>query len=341
MKKLKIAIVGSTGLVGRTFLKVLEERKIPIESIRLFASTASKGKIIQFKDSELVVEALDELKSFSQFDVALFSAGKYVSEHFAPRFARAGCLVIDNGSFWRMNPKVPLVVPEVNFYDVVRHNGIIANPNCSTIQLVVPLKVLLDSFGLKRVEVSTYQAISGAGQKGIDRLEQEISNFDQIADYTNNPIAFNINFHKIDTIFGSSEEERKVMNETKKILHLPKLKISATCVRIPTFVGHCESVSVETKEPFPDLKQVYDLFEAFPSIKIIDDPAREKYPTPLLAQNTDFVYVGRLRRNPLYKNGLNLWVVADNVRKGAATNAVQILERMFTETPELIFKFKR
>ncbi|MCX7908086.1 MAG: aspartate-semialdehyde dehydrogenase [Ignavibacteria bacterium] len=336
---LSIAIIGATGLVGRTFLKVIEDSFLPIAKLDLFATPRSKGIKLPFRNKELIVNDISNI-DFSKYNVALFSAGKEASRTLIPLAVKSGALVIDNGSYWRLHKDVPLVVPEVNFHDVLKHKGIIANPNCSTIQLVVALKPIEDKFGIKKVEVSTYQAISGAGQKGIDKLMKEIQTGETVPVLSKHPISFNINFHSITTKFGFSEEENKIINETRKILHRSNLKITATCVRIPVLVGHSESVSIVTKLPF-GLEEVEQTLLESPGIRIVDQPENEEYPTPKIAEGTDFVYIGRIRRNPTEKNGLHLWVVADNVRKGAASNAIQILERLWKETKELIFDFPK
>lgn len=338
-QKLRIAIVGATGLVGRTFLKILEETSLPIEKLDLFATSKSAGKKITFGHRQLIVQNIKNAR-FEQYDVALFSAGKEASKEFVPLAVKSKTLVIDNGSYWRMHPQVPLVVPEVNFEDALKHRGIIANPNCSTIQLVVALKPIDKHFGIKKVEVATYQAISGAGQKGVDKLLNEIQNGSVVNVLSKHPIAFNINFHSIPSKYGYSEEENKIMNETKKILHRKNLTISATCVRIPVLVGHSEAVSIVTRKTFA-LEEVEEVLRNSPGIRIIDNPETEEYPTPRIAEGTDLVYIGRIRRNLAERNGLLLWVVADNVRKGAASNAVQILEHLWQKAPEKIFSFRR
>ncbi|MCX7879380.1 MAG: aspartate-semialdehyde dehydrogenase [Ignavibacteria bacterium] len=335
---LRIGIVGATGLVGRTLLKVLEERELPISSIKLFATQRSQGVKLKFKGSEQVVESVDKA-NFRDFDVVFFSAGKDASSKLVPLAIGKGCLVIDNGSFWRLRYDVPLVVPEVNFEDALKHKGLIANPNCSTIQLVVALKPILDNFGIKKVEVSTYQAISGAGYKGLEKLLYEIRTNEVNPIISNHPIAFNILFHSIPSKYEFSEEEVKIVNETRKILHKKDFRICATCVRIPVTYGHCESVSVVTRFPF-ELDKLVETMVKAPGIKVVDEPEKELYPTPRLAEGTDFVYVGRIRKNPVEKNGFLMWVVADNVRKGAASNAVQILENLWNRSPDKIFKFK-
>lgn len=337
MHNLRLAIVGATGLVGRSFLQVLEKKSIPISTIGLFASKKSEGHSLLFK-GEMYRVANIENADFNEFDVALFSAGKEVSQKYVPLAVSKGTLVIDNGSYWRMHQEVPLVVPEVNFSAALNHKGIIANPNCSTIQLVVPLNPIKEKFGLKRVEISTYQAVSGAGQKGVDKLLRELEMQKPDPTISKHPIAYNIIFHKISNRYEFSEEELKIINETKKILNAKNLKISATCVRIPVLVSHCESVSIETRQPFK-LEEIAETLSNSPGIKLVDDPANEDYPTPQMVKGSDLVYVGRLRRNPAVKNGILLWVVADNLLKGAASNAIQILENLWQKAPDKIKDF--
>ncbi len=336
---LNLGIVGATGLVGRAFLKVLEEKSLPIEEIELFATKKSAGTILTYKNIQLEVQDIEKA-DFDKYDVLLFSAGKEASLKYVPIAVKSGCLVIDNGSFWRMHPEVPLIVPEVNFQDSLNHKGIIANPNCSTIQLVVALKPIYEKFGLRKVEVSTYQAISGAGQKGIDKLFQEIETGRTIETLSKHPIAFNINFHKISGKYNYSEEEIKIINETKKILHNTDLKVSATCVRIPVVFGHCESVSLITEKPF-ELDEIENVLISAPGITLYDDPEIENYPTPKIVEGHDNVFVGRLRKSLTDENGLLMWVVADNIRKGAASNAIQILAKLWYQAREHIFNFKK
>jgi aspartate-semialdehyde dehydrogenase len=324
------AIVGVTGLVGRTMLKVLAERHIPMRSLRAFASSASAGRELPFADRTVVVEPLDA-GTFNDVDFALFSAGSSISREFAPIAAKAGAIVVDNSSAWRMDPNVPLVVPEVNPGALSRHNGIIANPNCSTIQLVVALKPLHDAFGLKRVVVSTYQSISGAGQSGLDQLHQELAGDTPAEPKFSRPAAFNTIFHSFPPGDDQTEEETKMVNETKKILDLPELAISVTCVRIPTVAAHGESVNIEFDRPVT-AEQAREILAASDGIVVMDDPASDVYPTPLDAGGRDEVFVGRIRADESRENTLNLWVVADNVRKGAATNAVQIVEKLLAPT---------
>ncbi len=329
MKKYNIAIVGATGMVGRKFLQVLEERKLPVNNYYMFASARSAGKKIPFMGKEYVVEELtDSCFDGKDIDIALFSAGGGTSFRYAPSAVRAGALVIDNSSAWRMDKKVPLVVPEVNSQDIKRHNGIIANPNCSTIQAVVALKPLYDKYGIERIVYSTYQAVSGAGMGGYRDLEDGI-NGDPPKKFSY-PIFSNC-IPQID-VFDEDDytkEELKMVHETRKILNDDNMKITATCVRVPVFNGHSESINVELKNEF-DLVELKQLLADFPGIMLMDDvkagEASGVYPMPSLCNGKDEVFVGRIRRDRSVANGVNLWVVADNVRKGAATNAVQIAQ---------------
>ncbi|MDR1640919.1 MAG: aspartate-semialdehyde dehydrogenase [Clostridiales bacterium] len=319
----KLAIVGATGLVGRSFLEVLGEKNLPIEELKLLASERSEGMKLSFKGEELSVTALKE-DSFEGIDIALFSAGAKISKIFAPLGAKAGCIVIDNSSCWRMDPEVPLVVPEVNPEDAFKSKGIIANPNCSTIQAVVALAPLHKTYGIKRVVYSTYQSVSGAGKQGLDDLERTQNGLEPLKfPY---PIANNI-IPQIDIFLpdGYTKEEEKMIEETRKIMHEPDLRITATCARVPVAASHSESINVEFYSPF-DLVEVKALLASSPGVVVQDDPESLLYPLPALAKGHDEVYVGRLRRDPSVENGLNLWVVADNIRKGAASNAVQIAE---------------
>lgn len=325
MKKLNIAIVGATGLVGSTFLKVLEERKFPFENLTLLASAKSAGSTIHYQGKDYVVQELTE-QSFDQpIDIALFSAGGSTSEKFAPIAASKGVLVIDNSSAWRLDPTVPLVVPEVNPQDVNWNKGIIANPNCSTIQAVVALKPLHDRYGIKRIVYSTYQAVSGTGLKGIRDLEEGLKGNDMRQAYPH-PIAGNC-LPQIDVFLenGYTKEEMKMVEETKKILGDNSLAITATTVRVPVFSSHSESINVEFVKPF-ELKELVTVLRDAPGIVLQDDPANNVYPLAREAAGKDEVFVGRIRRDFSVENGVNLWVVADNIRKGAATNAVQIAE---------------
>ncbi len=321
---MNIAIAGATGLVGRTMLRVLEERETPISSITLLASARSVGTVIPFRGQNLVVQELRE-SSFAGIDVALFSAGGALSREFAPIAAKAGCVVIDNSSAWRMDPDVPLVVPEVNPLDALRHKGIIANPNCSTIQLVVAIKPILDTWGIRRLVVSTYQSPSGAGQRGLDQLLAELRGENPGSRMSSHQLSGNTVFHTIGGVGESSEEETKMMRETRRILHMEQLPIAVTCVRVPVIGGHGESVAVETQRPCT-ADEVRTLLSQTRGVVVLDDPASDIYPTPQISRDTNPVYVGRIRADISVENGVLLWVVADNLRKGAATNAVQILE---------------
>lgn len=326
MKRYNLAVVGVTGMVGNTLLKVLEEKNLPIENFYVFASARSAGKSITFKGKEYIVEELTESSFDRGIDIALFSAGGSISEKFAPIAAEKGCVVVDNSSAWRMDPNVPLVVPEVNPEDVQKNNGIIANPNCSTIQAMVALKPLHDKYTIKRVIFSTYQAVSGAGMGGWLDLEEGLKG---------NPpkkflyqIAGNCIPH-IDSFLenGYTKEEMKMVNETRKILHAPDMKITATTVRVPVFNGHSESVNIEFDNPY-DLNELKELLSNSPGIVVKDDLQNNSYPMPIYISGTDETYVGRIRRDESVENGVNLWIVADNIRKGAATNTVQIAETL-------------
>ena len=328
MKKYNIAVVGATGMVGNMFLKVLSEMHLPVENYYLFASQKSAGKVIDFMEKpHVVIELTEENVKNKNIDIALFSAGGTVSKIFAPLFVNEGAVVIDNSSFWRMDEKVPLVVPEVNPDDVKWHSGIIANPNCSTIQAMLPLKVLDDLYKIKRVVYSTYQAVSGAGVAGYNDLKDglERSALPQKFPY---PIANNVIPHiDVFTESGYTKEEIKMIEETRKILHHPHLKVTATTVRVPVFNGHSESINLEFEKPC-DLQEMKNALASFPGITLVDDTANLKYPMPIYSDGSDQVFVGRVRLDPSLDSGCNLWVVADNIRKGAATNAVQIAKHM-------------
>lgn len=321
-----VAIVGATGNVGRKFLEILEERNFPVKELYLFASKRSAGKTLKFKGEDVLVEELCKANiENKKIDFALFSAGGSVSLEFAPIFAKHGAVVIDNSSAWRMDKEVPLVVPEVNPEDVKWHKGIIANPNCSTIQAMVALKPLYDKYGIKRIVYSTYQAVSGAGIQGIlDLQEGTTKKFPY-------PILGNVIPH-IDVFLdnGYTKEEIKMIEETKKILHDDNLRITATTVRVPVLNAHSESINVELNSEF-ELENVIDLFNSSKGIIVHDDVENLKYPTPLELSGKDEVFVGRIRRDFSLDNGLNLWVVADNIRKGAALNAIQIAEILINE----------
>ena len=333
-RKPNIAVVGATGVVGSTFLKVLEERDFPFENIYLMASAKSAGKKITFKGKEYTVEELTEHSFDKPIDIALFSAGGGTSAKFAPIAAQHGTTVVDNSSQWRMDKDVPLVVPEVNPEDIATNKGIIANPNCSTIQAVVALKPLQDKYGIKRVVYSTYQAVAGSGLKGINDLKNGIEGNDEPLQAYAHQIAYNCLPH-IDVFLenGYSKEEMKMVNETHKILHDDNIGVTATTVRVPVYYGHSESINIELEKPF-ELEDIFELFRNAPGIVLQDDLDNNVYPLATEAAGTDPVYVGRIRRDFSVENGINLWCVADNVRKGAATNAIQIAEKLLEVLPD-------
>ena len=333
-RKPNIAVVGATGVVGQTFLKVLEERDFPFENIYMMASAKSAGKTLTFKGKEYVVEELTEHSFDKPIDIALFSAGGSTSAKFAPIAASKGVTVVDNSSQWRMYEDVPLVVPEVNPEDIAWNKGIIANPNCSTIQAMVALKPLQDKYGIKRVVYSTYQAVSGSGVKGINDLKNGLEGNNEDLQAYAHPIAGNCLPH-IDVFLdnGYTKEEMKMINETHKILHDDDIKVTATTVRVPVFDSHSESINIELEKPF-ELEDVVECFRQFPGLIVQDDVENNVYPLALDAAGTDEVYVGRIRRDYSVENGINIWVVADNIRKGAATNAVQIAEKLLEQLPD-------
>ncbi|MDK2586826.1 aspartate-semialdehyde dehydrogenase [Romboutsia sedimentorum] len=324
MKKANIAIVGATGMVGRTFLKVLDQRNFEIDNLYLFSSKKSAGSIVKFRDKEYIVEELNEDSFSRDIDIALFSAGGSVSKKFAPIAKENGVIVVDNSSAWRMDKDIPLVVPEVNPQDINWNNGIIANPNCSTIQSVVPLKVLHENFKIKRVIYSTYQAVSGSGIGGIMDLENGI-NGEENKKYPHQ-IAYNCIPHIDDFMEnGYTKEEIKMIEETKKILNDQDIRVTATTVRVPVKYGHSVSINIEFEKEF-ELDKVYELLKSVDGIVVIDDIKNNTYPMAIDVEGKDEVYVGRIRRDYSIDNGINMWVVADNIRKGAATNTVQIAE---------------
>ena len=326
MKKYNIAVVGATGMVGRTFLKVLEEKNLPAANYYLFSSARSAGSKIQFMGKEYTVEELTETSFDRGIDIALFSAGGSTSEKFAPIAAAKGCVVIDNSSAWRMNKDVPLVVPDVNPQDILKHKGIIANPNCSTIQAMVAIKPLHDKYKIKRIVYSTYQAVSGAGVAGYTDLENGLKG--EAPKKFPHPIANNCLPH-IDVFLenGYTKEEEKMIKETKKILGDDSLKITATTVRVPVFNSHSESINIEFYNQF-DLDELKNVLKNAPGIVVQDDPQNNVYPLAINATGHDETFVGRIRRDESVESGVNLWVVADNIRKGAASNAVQIAEKL-------------
>ena len=325
MRKINLAVVGATGMVGNKFLEVLTERKLPVENYYLFASAKSAGKVIDFMGKpHTVIELTEENVKKVKVDIALFSAGGSVSKTFAPIFAAQGAIVVDNSSQWRMDKDVPLVVPEVNPDDVMWNHGIIANPNCSTIQAMLALKPLDEKYHIKRVVYSTYQAVSGAGVQGYNDLKDGIEGVaPKKFPY---PIFGNV-IPQIDVFLenGYTKEEEKMINETRKILGRPDLRVTATTVRVPVFHGHSESINLEFDKPCT-LEGIKEALASFPNVILVDDDKNGKYPMPIYAENHDEVYVGRIRLDFSVESGCNLFVVADNIRKGAATNAVQIAQ---------------
>jgi len=330
----RIAIVGATGMVGQEFVRVLEQRNFPIESIDLLASDRSAGKKLFFLHKEIVVKETT-LESFKNIDIALFSAGSEISRYYSPIAAQSGAVVIDNSSAFRMDPKVPLVVPEINPEDIKKHRGIIANPNCSTIQMVAALYPLHKVNTIKRIIVSTFQSVSGTGTAAVDELtlqsKQVLDGQSVVPHVYPHQIAFNV-LPEIDVFLDNSytKEEWKMVEETRKIMHANDLAISATCARVPVFIGHSEAINVEfSKAMSPD--EARRILAQAQGVKLLDDPTISLYPQPWSTAGTDEVFVGRIRRDSSHENGLVMWVVADNIRKGAALNAVQIAEVMIEE----------
>jgi aspartate-semialdehyde dehydrogenase len=329
MKKYNVAVVGATGAVGLEMVRMLESRKFPVKQLRLFASKRSAGSKIKFHGKPIIVERIDN-HEFSGIDVALFSAGGAISLEYAPKFAKLGTYVIDNSSAWRMDKHVPLIVPEVN-PNAVNGSKIIANPNCSTIQMVVALKPLHDAATIKSIRVATYQSVSGAGGRGIADLEAQSRSWAQNKPIPSpkkipHQIAFNL-VPQIDVFMdnGYTKEEMKMVGETRKIMGAPKMAVSATCVRVPVFRSHSESVWIETKRPL-SVQKAQALLRKAPGIKLVDQPEKGLYPMPLHAEGQSITYVGRVRKDLVTPNGLILWVVSDNLLKGAALNAVEIAE---------------
>ncbi|MFZ7122693.1 MAG: aspartate-semialdehyde dehydrogenase, partial [Bacteroidota bacterium] len=319
---MKVAVVGATGLVGQTMLKVLEQRNFPVTELVPVASEKSVGKTIQWKGKSFTVRSMTDAIAEKPV-LALFSAGGTTSLEWAPRFAEAGITVIDNSSAWRMDPDKKLVVPEINGDVLTKEDRIIANPNCSTIQMVMALQPLEQHYGIERIIVSTYQSVSGTGKKAVDQLMNERKGVsgDMAYKYT---IDLNL-IPQIDSFLdnGYTKEEMKMVNETRKILRSPGIRITSTTVRVPVKGGHSESVNVELKKDF-SLDAVRAQIAAMPGVVVVDDPANARYPMPIEAEGKDEVFVGRIRRDESQPNSLNLWIVSDNLRKGAATNAVQI-----------------
>ncbi len=328
---MRVAVVGATGAVGQTILRVMEERGFELDELVPFASERSAGREIEWRGNSVRVEPLVE-GAEQGFDLALFSAGSKVSREWAPRFVEAGAVVVDNSSQWRMEPDVPLVVAEVNPEALDGHRGIVANPNCSTMQMVVVLKPILDAAGIERVIVSTYQAVSGTGQRAIEELHRQsaaLIEAEELPPPSVYPhrIAFNV-LPQVETFKDGDDyttEERKMMFETRKILGRDDIGVSATCARVPVFSGHSESVNVQTVEPLSP-EECRRLLAQAPGVVVVDEPHAARYPLPIDAAGRDEVFVGRIRRDPSHERCLNMWIVADNLRKGAATNAVQLAE---------------
>ncbi|HUW22738.1 MAG TPA: aspartate-semialdehyde dehydrogenase [bacterium] len=343
MKKYNVGVVGATGLVGREMVRMLEKRNFPVANLRLLASERSRGKTLKFKGKEIVVEKLNP-SSFkvsspgekpslqARLDIALFSAGGSISKEYAPLAAQEGIFVIDNSSAWRMDPEVPLVVPEINSHTLSKDKKIIANPNCSTIQMVVVLAPLHRKARIKRIVVSTYQAVSGAGQKAVVELEEQVS---AIASGKKvkpmvfpHQIAYNC-IPQIDVFLenGYTKEEMKMVNETKKIIEDDSIAITATCVRVPVFRGHSEAVNIETERKITP-EEAREILKKTEGVVVVDDISKLKYPLPTKAADSDEIFVGRIREDQSISNGLNMWIVSDNLLKGAALNAVQIGEEL-------------
>ena len=333
-KKYKVAVLGATGVVGKEMLKVLEERNFPVERLLPLASSRTAGSTVVFKGKEHKVE-LAEPDSFNGIDIGLFSAGASISEKFAPEAAKRGVVVIDNTSFFRMHPDIPLVVPEVNPQALKRHKGIIANPNCSTAQMVVVLKPIHDKYRIKRVVISTYQSVSGWGKEAVDELITQTKAWVEGRPVETKILPRQIMFNAVPQIdsfldTGYTKEEMKMINETKKIMEDDSIAVTATTVRVPVFIGHSESVNIETEKPL-SREDVMHLLSKAPGVKVMDDPANKVYPTAIDCVGIDDTLVGRIRKDVSVPNGIDLWIVSDNLRKGAATNAVQIAEEMIRQ----------
>ena len=329
MKTYNVAIVGATGMVGQEFIKVLQQRSFPMASVNLYASDRSAGKKLYVGHQEVEVKETAP-ESFQNIDIALFSAGSEISRYFSPIAAKSGALVVDNSAAFRMEPKVPLVVPEINPEDIKSHEGIIANPNCSTIQMVVAMYPLHKVNPIKRVVASTYQSVSGTGAAAMEELTTQaklvLEGQNVVPHVYPHQIGFNL-LPEIDVFLdsGYTKEEWKMVEETRKIMHAPDMAISATCVRVPVFIGHSEAVNIEFTDPMSP-EEARQILAKAPGIKVLDDPSVSLYPMPWLAAGSDDVYVGRIRTDVSHPRGLIMWVVSDNLRKGAALNAVQIAE---------------
>jgi aspartate-semialdehyde dehydrogenase len=335
-KKYNVCVLGATGMVGREMIKVLEESNFPVDRFLPLASERTAGQKVAFQGNEYTVEVAAP-ESFEGMNIGLFSAGAKVSKVLAPEAVKRGCIVIDNTSHFRMDPYVPLVVPEVNGHVIKRHKGIIANPNCSTAQMVLPLKPIYDAVGIERIVVSTYQATSGWGKEAVAEM------YDQIKALMADPaakveakciykqIAFNV-VPQIDIFLDNAytKEEMKMVNETRKIFEDDKIQVTATCVRVPVIIGHSEAVNIKTKKKI-SVEEVRRLLSEFPTVRVVDDPSKGEYPTPIDCSGKNETYVGRIREDLSQKNGIDMWIVSDNLRRGAALNAVLIAERMLAE----------
>ena len=337
-REYKVGVLGASGAVGREVLNCLEERGFPYAEVKALASSRSAGAKLEFGGGEITVEEVTP-DSFKDLDLAIFSAGASASREYAPIAAKSGCPVVDNSSCWRMDERVPLVVPEVNARVLSQHKGIIANPNCSTIQMLVALKPIYDAVGIKRIVVSTYQAVSGTGQKAIEELAEQTRQIFNCQDIVRNVYPHRIAFNclpQIDvfTENGYTKEEMKMVNETRKIFGDENIKVSATCVRVPVFYGHSEAIWIETARHI-EPGAARELMSRAPGILMVDDPENGKYPMAIDAAGRDEVFVGRVRADISCDNGLTMWVVSDNLRKGAATNAVEIAELLIRD-PDLI-----
>ena len=334
---MRVAVVGATGAVGKEMIRTLERHKFPVDELFLYASKRSEGKEIEFMGKRYRVEVLSEanIKSKGEIDVAFFSAGASRSKEFAKYFVEIGAVVIDNSSAFRMDKDVPLVVPEINGEDIKWHKGIIANPNCSTIQMVMALKPIYDEWGIKRVVVATYQAVSGAGEKAMWELKEQSKSIlldekkELVREKFPHQIAFNCLPH-IDVFYDNlfTKEEMKMINETRKIMHDDNIEVLPTCVRVPVFYGHSEAIYVETVKEVDSVDRVREVLSGFGGIKVEDEPFQNVYPMPIKAEFKEEVFVGRIRKDPFRENGLLMFVVADNILKGAALNAIQIAEAM-------------
>ena len=348
MREYNTAVVGATGAVGQEMIKILGERNFPIKEIKLLASARSAGKKLKFKDQDIIIEELTP-DSFKNVDIALFSIGAEISKKFAPIAVKAKTVVVDNSSAWRMEPEVPLVVPEVNPLALEKHEGIIANPNCSTIQMVVVLKPLHDAAQIKRIVVSSYQSVSGWGREAMEQLHEETvrqlgsetvkqSNSQTVKQVLPYQIAFNV-IPQIDDFIesGYTKEEMKMVNETRKIMEDDSIHITATCVRVPVYISHSEAINIETEKKLT-AEEAREILSKAPGVKVIDSPKESKYPIPIGAAGKDETFVGRIREDESVPNGLNLWVVSDNLRKGDALNTIQIAELLIKKN--LIYTHK-